>query len=341
MKKTLLLLVSIAITMTLNAQKVALHGASGIQHFNGSNGFVNAYNAASNGDTIYLPGGGFTTTPIDKQLYIYGAGHYVDSTQATGKTIMNGNFRLTDSADGTHIEGIDITGDFEFYNSSGNSIDNVTLAYSKVSGALNLYKNSYTSSNNFALLRSVVVGTVTLTNATNAALFNNIIQGRIYDANGTLFENNILFYSYYSGSSYKTINGDNNIIKNNIFFSVSNNYSGVTGSANQLYNNLFTSNNVLFGSSPTAVGNYYPIADTVVFVNHTTYIFDYNSDFHLQYPATYIGTDSTQVGIYGGTFPYKEGAIPSNPHIQLKNVSPTSDANGYLQIEFKIKAQDE
>ncbi len=340
MKNLILLLSSFVLAMTLNAQKVALHSSSGIHIFNGSNGFVDAYNAASAGDTIYLSGGGFMTTPIDKQLCIFGAGHYVDSTRATGKTIMNGNFCLTDSADGAYIEGIDITGDFEFTTSLGNSIDNVTLAYSKVSGNLSLNDNGATSSTNFALLRSVVVGSANFSNSINAAALSSIIQGRIDDSEGILYENNILFYSYGS-TTYATINGDNNTIKNNIFFCKSSNYSGVKGAANQLYNNLFTSSSPQFGGSSTAEDNYYTIPEADVFVNHLTYIFDYDSDFHLQTPATYFGTDNSPVGIYGGSFPYKEGAVPSNPHIQLKNVSSTSDADGNLQIEFKIRAQDE
>jgi len=168
--------------------------------YNGSSGFVDAYNAASAGDTIYLPGGGFTTTPVDKQLYIFGAGHYVDSTRATGKTIMNGNFRLTNNADGTHIEGIDITGDFEFTTSSDSSIDNVTLAYSKVSGDLSLNDNGVASSTNFALLRCVVIGSANFSNSTNAAALSSIIQGRIINSQGVVYENNILFYcqNYYN-----------------------------------------------------------------------------------------------------------------------------------------------
>lgn len=340
MKKKFIFLVSIAFALCANGQKVALHSTAGIQHFNGSNGFIEAYNAASPGDTVYLPGGSFNTVQIDKQLYIFGAGHYVDSTQATGKTVINGNLRLKDNAGSTHIEGIDITGHFEFASSPGNSVNNVTLAYSKVSGSLSLNANGSASSGNFTLLRSVVMGTSNFSNAVNTAVFSSFLVDRVYNSYGVLYENNILFYSYGS-TTYPTIGGDNNIIKNNIFFCPSNKYAGVGGYANQLFNNLFTSNGPMFGNSATVNGNYHPVPEDEVFVNNLVHNFNYEGNYHLQDPDTYTGTDGTAVGIYGGLFPYKEGAVPSNPHIRFKNIAPASDTDGNLQIEFIIQAQDE
>ena len=326
--------------MTMYGQKVALHTASGVQIFNGSNAFVNAHNAASSGDTIYLSGGTFYANfDITKPLYIYGAGHYLDSTQATGKTILNGYLNIKEHTDGLHIEGIDLTGYINVACSTPDTINNISIAYSKISNNINLGTNSASYTNNFVLIRSVVIGDINFTRATNAAVYNSIIQGRITNSNGILYENNILFYSF-SLYGYCTITGDNNIIKNNIFFK-NETTSGVGGNGNQLFNNLFTATTPSFGVSYTASGNYYPVNIDSVFVNNNIYTFDYSKNYHLKHPDTYIGTDGTQIGIYGGTFPYKEGAVPSNPHIQLKNVAPTSDSNGQLQIEFKISAQDE
>lgn len=341
MKKLFLISILIVISMTMYGQKAALHTASGVQIFNGSNAFVNAHNAASSGDTIYLSGGTFyAPTSITKTLYIYGAGHYLDSTQATGKTIISGNLILDRNTDGTYIEGIDLTGEVRLQFSTPDTISNITLAYCKISGNINLSYNGNTYSNNFALQRSVVIGSINFTRATNAAVFNSILQSQCNSSNGALYENNILFFAIASYSSGFTIIGDNNIIKNNIFFK-NDNKSGVGGNGNQFFNNLFTTATPYFGGSYTASGNYYPVNIDSVFVNNNIYTFDYSKNYHLKHPDTYIGTDGTQIGIYGGTFPYKEGAVPSNPHIQLKNVAPTSDSNGQLQIEFKIRAQDE
>ena len=54
----------------------------------------------------------------------------------------------------------------------------------------------------------------------------------------------------------------------------------------------------------------------------------------------YTGTDDSQIGIYGGVYyPYKEGAVPSNPHIQLQNIAP-STTNGLLNVQIKAVAQE-
>jgi len=60
----------------------------------------------------------------------------------------------------------------------------------------------------------------------------------------------------------------------------------------------------------------------------------------LQSPSTYIGTDATECGIYGGIFPYKEGAVPYNPHIQQKSISSVTDINGNINVNIKVVAQD-
>jgi hypothetical protein len=58
--------------------------------FYSNNALVDAYTAAANGDTIYLPGGGFAPPgAFDKGIIIYGVGHYPDSTAATNKTVIS------------------------------------------------------------------------------------------------------------------------------------------------------------------------------------------------------------------------------------------------------------
>ncbi len=325
--------------MTIYGQKAALHTSSGVKIFNGSNAFTNAHNAASSGDTIYLSGGTFyAPTQIAKPLYIYGAGHYLDSTQATGKTIINGDLIIKEHTDGLHIEGIQLTGTFRLYFNAQDTVQNITIAYSRINGNIELGYGSNTNSNNFVLLRSVVIGNVDFTRATNAAVFNSFLQNRCTGSNGINYENNIWFFS---SNANTAIIGDNNIFKNNIFFSQYQYSSGVAGNGNQFYNNLFLFPGASYGGSYTTNGNYLNVVPDSVFVSNTLYSFNYASNYHLKHPNLYIGTDGTQVGIYGGIFPYKEGAVPSNPHIRLKNIAPTSDANGNLQIEFKISAQDE
>ncbi|MCB2220223.1 MAG: hypothetical protein KQI35_07515 [Bacteroidetes bacterium] len=337
MKKTTLLLGIIAIAISLSAQKVALHSSSGIQHFNGSNAFVEAYNASTNGDTIYLPGGGFTSpSTIDKSLFVIGAGHYPDSTVATAKTFINGNIILSDNADGFRLEGVDINGSISFDNNE--AVNNVIIKYCNISNDLNVAGNLSNPSYNLTIINSVFAsGYFYLSNAQNAGIFNSIIQGRILNSYGNLFENNILMWTYTGVSGYYTLNGDNNVCNNNIFLNAGNkSFSGVS---NQIYNNLFVTTPSM-GTTPIASGNYYPVAQSSIFISQSGYIFDYTHNYHLQDPGTYLGVDNTEIGLYGGTLGYKEGAVPSNPHFQNQNIAPTTNTSGLLNIQVSAAAQD-
>ena len=54
-------------------------------------------------------------------------------------------------------------------------------------------------------------------------------------------------------------------------------------------------------------------------------------------PAKNSGTDGTDRGLFGGTFPWVDGSIPSNPHIYFKKVDAQTGADGKLRIQFKVR----
>ena len=86
--------------------------------------------------------------------------------------------------------------------------------------------------------------------------------------------------------------------------------------------------------------NYEGVAIANIFANQIGSTIDYNQDYHLKTPSAYLGTDGTQVGLYGGIIPFKDGGYPSNPQILTKSVSTQTDVSGNLNISFKVKAQD-
>ena len=110
-------------------------------------------------------------------------------------------------------------------------------------------------------------------------------------------------------------------------------------------NNMFTKNIFTytpgFGSNINN-GNYLAVDFATLFVNAPSTTFNYTYNFHLQQPATYLGSDATQAGLYGGLLhgPYKAASIPKNPHIQTKTIAPATDTNGNLNINIKVAAQD-
>ncbi len=332
--KQLLIIVLLGNTFALfSQQKVALHSSSGIQHFNGVAGFLNAYNTASPGDTIYLPSGGFTSPNyIDKSLMIFGAGHYPDSTTATSKTSINGGITFRDNADGFYIEGVDFNGDINFYNNE--SINNVTIKYSRFNN-FSADGNLTNPSSNLAIINCVLSGSLYLQNVQDAAIFNSIVQLNIAFSQGNLFENNIILFN----DAYSMYACNSNTINNNIFINPG---SGAyfLGFSNNIHNNLFVQAAPGYGTTPVTSGNYVGVALNNIFVNHAGYAFSYANDYHLQNPITYLGIDGTQVGVYGGIHS-KEGAVPSNPHIQINNSATQTDNNGDLNINIQVEAQDQ
>lgn len=61
--------------------------------------------------------------------------------------------------------------------------------------------------------------------------------------------------------------------------------------------------------------------------------------FKLKYPEEYIGTDGTQVGLYGGPYPYNP--TPSIPQIKESHIDTTVAADGKLKVSVTVEAQTE
>ena len=336
MKRITLFVITIAIAIMLQGQKVALHSSTGIKLFTGTEAFRLAYTEATHGDTIYLPGGGFSTPSyINKKVRIYGAGHYPDSTLATGKTILIGTINLYEEADGTHIEGVEITSNLTLYNN--HAVDNVTIIRCKINGAIDINGGMTNPSKNLNIFNNVIVGNISLQNGQNIGVFNNIIQGRLLNSYGNVIKNNVFLYTYTGTASFYIIGGDNNDLHNNIFWSTDNRY--INGFTNKLFNNIFVNGSPILGTNPQGSGNYYLVTRADIFINQEGTAFGYEYNYHLQNPASYPGTDNKEVGIYGGFYPYKEGAVPSNPHIIIKSIAPATDENGQLSIVVKAGAQ--
>lgn len=334
------MIASCTINCTIYAQAVVtLHNNGTTQHFSGAGALINAYTNSLAGDTIYLPGGSFLPPPgFDKGLHIYGAGHYPDSTMASGKTFINGTITLNENADNFHLEGVEVNGSINFNNNA--SVNQVTIKYCKVNVEIAVSGNLNTPSNNIAIINSVLIGDVLLNNATNVAIYNSIIQKHITNSVGNQFYNNVILFSTQYGSDY-FLNGDaiNNNLYNNIFpqnFP----YTITAGSGNNYKYNLFNLASPDLGYTYVSVNNYFGVPQSSIFVNQSGSGFDYTHNYHLLVPEVYPGSDNTVIGIYGGYFPYKEGAVPSNPHIRSKTIAPATDAQGKLNVLINVAAQD-
>ena len=340
--KTIFTLLAITISISLFAQRVAiLNGSSGAQAFDSPTPFEDAYNAAVDGDTIYLPGGNMSVpSPFEKSLLIYGAGYHPDSTQATMKTAVSGNISIREDASNSHFEGI------EFLNNVGTPtnepITNVVFKRCKFNGLLSYNGSALTASNN-SFMECIFLNYISIQNSSNTSFHNNIFESDIRYAKGAFFTNNI-FLMNTSASSSLFRNCDYNAIQNNVFVS---NHGNIISTApsnyctgNMVYNNLFVAENPNYGGNPIFGSNYTDVNQGDIFINQSGHSHNFQHDYNLQDPSTYLGNDNDEVGIYGGIFPFKAGGIPLNPHIQQKNIANQTNNNGELEIEIQVEAQN-
>lgn len=74
-----------------------------------------AVDAASDGDYIYMPGGTYNIGGLDitKRLNLIGAGHYPDSTEATGRTVLAGTLYFSEGSSHSMLQGVHVHGDIQ------------------------------------------------------------------------------------------------------------------------------------------------------------------------------------------------------------------------------------
>jgi len=308
--------------------------------------------AAVDGDYIYMPGGSFGIgdLKINKRLHLFGAGHYPDSTQATGITALTGNIYFKTGASNSVLQGIYLSSSILMGDScsTGNvsnilisrcNVEYIYLTYNSGStncGAQNIFIKDCIIRNDIrgAYAQGTVVETSIITNQIsyfngNAEFKNNIflkyntsststgyVLNYVYNCN---FSNNI-FRHYYSTTNYFSTNSSDNFF-NNCIFGFPSTYLVAGTHSNCLFSTTF---------SPQFV-NVPNVAN-----------FSYTYNYHLSDTSVAKGTgmNGTDSGIYGGDNPYKDGAVPLNPHIQFKQIPNATNSQGKLNIEIKVSAQE-
>mgnify|MGYP001198524298 CR=1 FL=1 len=343
MKNTIILSAILIATMfQINAQqKVLLHSQGKVSQFSGANPLIAAYDSAQFGDTMYLSGGVFATpTLFNKKLYLFGAGFHLDSTQATNPSQISGQLNLGESSDYSIFEGIQFANNVQ----AAHNISASYLTFKRCKFNSYITFNGDITTNpaiNNAFLECVVMGEAHLTNLTSSTFQNCFLQSIIVNTRSNLFRNNILAHnqpnSYTGGVLHSPFFNE---FSNNIFLNAGYRFVYASNDGNIFNNNIFVYSSIDFGANAIVNNNYIGVNHADIFVNQSGYTYSFNHNYNLKNPSTYMGNDNTQVGIYGGIFPYKPGAVPSNPHISKSVISGTTDNSGDLEIEIEVNAQD-
>ena len=311
--------------------------------------FQDALDNAVNGDTLYLPGGPISGDfTINKELHIIGVGYHPDLTTATLKTDFAGKLSLVTGASNSSITGIEVNQIYFGTTASDQAISNITISRCYIVSGLYLsYNGSAENTAGDYLIKECILNNVQGGYTNNVTISNSIIRDRVYyfDKSTTVFQNNIFHY-YYANSSRRTLNSiSNTLFANNIFMS----YTGwipFSGVNNSLFSNniFYPSSSImdLVASNNDGFGNYFSENNTSTFVAVSGTGFSFTYDYHLLPGSVGIngGTDGTDIGIYGGNYPWKDGGLPFNPHIDNENISILLDSAGLLHVEVQVTAQD-
>jgi hypothetical protein len=325
----------LAITKS-NAQVIAVQqGSRNLFFYNLDSALTNA----QNGDTIYIPGGSFPlSVAINKRLYIIGVGHDPDSTTATFRTVVNGQIILQNGASGGLLMGIVCPNGAS--PRSVQTLSNYTISRCNLGGvAFDSLATDITIRESILFgfcLNAWCGGTASISGSPlRLTLLNSILYNKI-SAQNAIIKNNIFLYDCCTAFC-SSVGVDNSIIENNII-----KCSNYLGTNNVYRNNINLGVNGLssYGNqgSDNVIGGV-PLDSIFVYYINNGEI--YNSNFHLRKGSPYVkaGTDGTEVGIYGSTFPWKEGSVPENPHISSKNIDFRNDINGNIRVQIKVKAQ--
>lgn len=342
MKKGLFFFLScLVFSYFANAQEVIMrqNAANGtlVPYYTNTSTLAQVITASAAGDTLYLPSGSFslgsTTLVIDKRLHIIGIGHYPGTSNVTTPTIIEGDINITSAASNGSMTGVNIkaatTSQYlQFGTAAGNqNLSNYTFTRCCIDSDFYFgYSTSSPVANNITFRECVLTDTYG-NNSTNIT-FEHCIFRYMSDFNSASVVFNYCIGSV-TGNYYYIFYDCTNLTVNNSIFSTGDYLS--TGSGGITFTNCVI--NSPYSNTINGVNNVIlaGVSLNSIFANFSTSasanVFSYSHDYHLaaNSPA-YI--NGVEVGLYGGVTPYKDQAIPFNPHIQNFGVS-----NGTVTVE--------
>lgn len=341
MKKLLSFFVVVCLTTSVFAQQqiaTLLHNDS-ITVYYGVYALQSAHAAAVNGDVITLSDGTFNSVNITKAVTIRGAGMWADSIARTMPTILQGDFTITVPQDSTcwlTLEGI-----YHYQTVKYQTVHNPQFLKCKFKDFN--YNNSSTSVMNDARFINCII-----------EQWTNTTHEGVWCAIGTEFVNSVILGST-SDSPDRLVNciahirhdyANNKTIINSIVYcdDNSNGYGNSYTSFNTIginYNNWNNHSYTYFDLSVVNGNNLWNYtAFNQVFKNFNgTYSDAVNFELKDDIASSRLGTDGTQVGIYGGRMPFNPSV--RNPLIGRTTVNQTTTSDGKLEVDIQITSDSE
>lgn len=324
MKKLLLVLMALLCQVLAFAQggQVAtlLHGDE-LKTFYSATAFTDALANAQAGDVITLSAGSFKGGSIKVPVTVRGAGiGSLDSLDnaSTARTIISDDISI-DIPENTDGHSLSMEG-LLCEKSIRVQAVNPIFAKMKIRGHLMRKNSSDDIMNNVTVFHCVITGGLSLCDGATVTVYNSIISGNI--ERGAMVDINNSILQYYHTNSSMRLNNSIIDLSESQFKSISEyitcyNCLGIGCNEIRGKNKGEEHNNRLFPSESKAFkdGTFYRLTDEA---------------------AAYLGSDNTQVGIYGTSLPFS--VKTSYPHLKKFSVAPESTADGKLKIEIEIDA---
>lgn len=325
-----------------------------ISAYYGADALKAAMAEAEAGDVITLSSGQFNAVAIDKPITLRGAGmsNGTDSLNSHEPTIVQNAFTISiaDSLssrllmEGIYFKnGITYSGTIKnaqfmkcrfqnFIAGTGGKIVNSSFIHCRFYDGFTMNNNS----SNAYFINSLVCSPKNYTSGTNTS--NIEFDNCVVKFDGL---SNYGFYpgevenAYYKNCIIQVTNGSSS----DYIPSSCTAYNCVGINKDSSYNkNLFQYMSSQNTTNKT-VTSLSALFKTYSKTSSNTYIQDID-DFTLTDTAAaqYLGTDGTQVGVYGGSLPYDED--PTIPQITKCNVASKSTADGKLSVDIEVKAAE-
>lgn len=280
----------------------------------GYQAFVNAMNAAVDGDLVTLSAGTFARPYITKAVMIQGAGMLGNRTAVDNALYIS----LPEGSSGLTLEGVYFPYDV-YIRGCANEI---TFKRCQMKTF-----DIEPQSTNCSVIQCRIESFEPDDHSKNLLVKNSAIArvGENSDDATLLFENCLITYSGGSRTNWEF----NPIATfRNCIIAWPSQHKGCTAYNNVCLGKSFATNSQ---SNNTLVSDLH-----ILFKDN---VFDWNGNLTLteEAAAQYLGTDGTQVGVFGGAYPYT--SIPSNPQITAKEIENQADSNGKLAVKITVEAQ--
>ena len=336
-----LLVATSAMSLFAQSNLVAtlIHEGTVTAYYSGS-AFVQAYNAAANGDTIMLSSGSFQAVNISKSLTIIGSGMHTDTIKNIFSTKLAGDFAIgayNATVSNVKLEGVYHNGTITMGGERG-TLQNCTFHKCRFR-AVSDYGAGFTyaaTHHNIVFSNCIITydGTFDRSKQSNISFINSVVHNA--DIMGSTTPSmefvNCIYIMNFNNATLSEV-GNSNFTNCLIITDKDRGNLPIYANANRCVSNFNCFGNITDNTNPVVSG----YAD--LFKTYTGTYTDWET-FELTdaAKAKYLGTDGTEVGIYGGYLPFSPET--TMPKISKFNVAKKSTADGKLSVDIEVVAGD-